>query len=348
METPAADRAAAARAGTYPLHPSLAAKDGSSSAPSSSSLQRALSLMSRTLDCRASYDAALGLYQPFLAYRAEQSMMHGATPAFNAIMVARQKADAQKLPVADVHAFSEREEEINEAAAAYRAHGIAVPEVKRLRIRPDPERLRLRPGGMRGAAAAAAAAAAVAAGADPIGGVGGGGVGAEVFDPNTPLAAGSAVRTIFGAAELRRKNMYAEAAATNPLLSITDRAAAQAAQAAQQAAAAGELMNRGSGWSGLSMARANARRAGTLLSAFPLVYSSFVSTLDTWINNADLARRTRIKENANFLTWVEVKSQGGLLRLCSAMHCAGATPRIRLLICWLDVVSFRSFSASVT
>ena len=90
--------------------------------------------------------------------------------------------------------------------------------------------------------------------------------------------------------------MYANAAANNPLLNNTDKSAAF-----QEAGVTQSL----GGYGSLSIARANARRNGTLLSSFPLVYSSFVSSLGTWFNNVDLPMRVRVKENSNFITWVE-------------------------------------------
>ena len=117
------------------------------------------------------------------------------------------------------------------------------------------------------------------------------------------MAPGSTVRTIFGQTDLRKRPMEAPGAEDNPLLQDTNRATAAAAFNAQRT-----HLNSGTGsgsWSNLAQVRGQARRNGTLLSNFPLVYSSFVSTLGTWLSQADMAARIRVKENASFLTWVE-------------------------------------------
>lgn len=294
LDDPAGAGAAAARAGSYPRHPSLG-----STPVSNPALHKSLSLISRSLDLHTAYASSLSAYRYFLLFKAEQSMMHGATPAFKELVVARQTELMQALPVATVHAFTEREGEIEAAAAAYKAHGLVPPPVERARIIPEKVRIvkpgrvpGARGGGGGGGFAAAGASYAPAAGAAAT-------VTYEVPDPNAVLAPGSTVRTKFGAAELNRKNRYADAAANNPILSITDR------QAALQAQALTGPLGQSSGWSSLSGARADARKAGTLLSCFPLVYSSFVSSLDTWFNPTDLARRVRVKEPANWLVWVE-------------------------------------------
>ena len=292
LDDPAGAGAAAARAGSYPRHPSLG-----STPVRNPALHKSLSLISRSLDLHTAYASSLSAYRYFLLFKAEQSMLHGATPAFKEMVVARQTELMQSLPVATVHAFTEREGEIEAAAAAYKAHGLVPPPVERARIIPEKVRI-VRPGrpaargyvgGGGGGGGGATAGAASYPAAAPT-------VTYEVPDPNAVLAAGSTVRTKYGTAELNRKNRYAEASANNPILSITDRQAALQAQA---------LLGPSSGGSSLTEARADARRAGTLLSSFPLVYSSFVSSLDTWFNPTDLARRVRAKEPANWLTWVE-------------------------------------------
>lgn len=256
-------------------------------------VRSALEAVHKALEWKKEYRAAASSYETFLRTKTDLAIMHGSTPAYHQLVVQQQIGLKRSLPFELVHAHSEREEEIRHAEEIYRALDRPIPVVERKRVWAEIVRPRGR--GSRPPAAApspyerverperseraerkstASTREHVSHGAANVG-----------------IAAGSGVRTIYGQTNIRR---YADAAASNPLLHNTDRASAY-----------DESGQRGSSWSSLAQARSQARKNGALMPSFPLVYSSFVSSLGTWFNPADLAARVRVKENANWLTWVE-------------------------------------------
>jgi hypothetical protein len=259
-----------------PLYPTLHAPPNASP-----SLLSALSLATAALQQRASYAATVQSYETFLRTKMDLSMMHGATPAFQQLVVAQQLGLKRDIPFELVYAHSEREGEISACEEIYRALNKPIPQVTRARVFMEPVKMVKRggrpPNPERFERVPASAPKAVRE--------------VEPKSVNPGIAEGSIVRTIFGQTDMKR---YREEAENNPLLNNTDRASAYA-----------EAGTRTGNWSSLAVARSTARRNGSLLPSFPLVYSAFVSSLGTWLNAADLAARTRIKENPNFIVWVE-------------------------------------------
>lgn len=286
-----------------PTHPTLAAL--LPPAFTNHPLPTPLQIVSDALYSKDRYTSTVSSYHTFLRTKSDLAMLHGATGAYHSLILQQQVGLKRSLPYELVHAYSEREGEIRQAENIYRSLGRPIPQVERVRV--FPELVRHLPGG--GIAGSPTPNSAGGGGAPSTAKRNGRPPNAdkeysnrqakEEKQPkeekhyaaaNAAIAAGSGVRTIYGQARMTLHDIPSG----NPLLTNTDKASAYA-----------DAGHRGSSWSSLAVARSVARKNGLLLPSFPLVYSSFVSSLDTWFSAQDLATRVRTKENSNFITWIE-------------------------------------------